>query len=190
MRTPPPELAAALTRAGEEILTSPDLRLEDVARMVGASRAKLYYYFAGLPDLHGYLVEQHLQEGARTIRDAVDPALDAPDRLHAVVRAAAAYLAERPGLCAGLLGDDAVGTRAGMLAASDAVVGTPLRELLDEGRADGSLRAPDVATAVDSLMGAVLLAVLGRWRRGDDGAVATFASRVADQVVSGLRSTP
>ncbi len=189
MRTPPPELAARLTGRAEAILTDPDLRLEDVARMVGASRAKLYYYFAGLPDLHAYLVEQHLQEGARTIRDAVDPALDAPERLHAVVHAAVAYLAERPGLCAGLLGDDAGGTRAGMLAASDAVVGAPLRELLAAGRAEGTLSVPDVAAAVDILMGAVLLAVLGRWRRGDDGAVATFASQVADQLVGGLRAT-
>lgn len=187
MRTPPPELAAALTRAGEEILTNPDLRLEDVARMVGASRAKLYYYFAGLPDLHAYLVEQHLAEGARTIREAVDPALDGIERLRSVIVTVTAFLAAHPGLCAGLLGDGGA-TKLGMLAVSDAVVGEPLRELVAAARDEGSLAVPDVATAVDAITGAVLLAVLGRWRRGDGTDPAAFASAVADQVVEGVRA--
>ena len=185
MRTPPPELAARLTQAAEQILTTPDLRLEDVARTVGVSRAKLYYYFAGLTDLHGYLVEQHLQEGARTIRDATDPDLAPPQQLHAVIRTVTAYLAEHPGLGGGLLGDGPPG-KAGMLASSDALVGEPLRQLVAAGRDDGSLRAPDVAVAVDGVVGTVLLAVLGRWRRGADDDVAAFAAQVADQVVGGL----
>lgn len=186
MRIPPPELAARLAGAAEQILTDRTLRLEDVARMVGASRAKLYYYFAGLPDLHAYLVEQHLDEGARTIRESTDPSLDPTERVRAVVRTVTAYLAERPGLCAGLLGGDAGGAKPGMLAAADAVVGEPLRALLADARADGALHVPDVALAVDAVTGAVLLAVLGRWRRGDDGPVADFAAAVADQVVGGL----
>lgn len=186
MRTPPPELAAALVGAAEEILTDPALRLEDVARAVGASRAKLYYYFAGLPDLHAYLVEQHLLEGARRMRESVDPALDGPERLRTVIRAVTTFLASHPGLCAGLLGD-AGGAKLGMLAAGDAVVGEPLRELLTAARAEGSLDVPDIALAVDAITGAVLLAVLGRWRRGADDDLTAFASRVADQVVGGLR---
>lgn len=186
MRTPPPELADALAGAAEQILTDPGLRLEDAARLVGASRAKLYYYFAGLPDLHAYLVEQHLTDGARTMREAVDPSLDGPERLRTVIRAVTTFLAARPGLCAGLLGD-AGGAKLGMLAAGDAVVGEPLRELLAAARAEGSLDVPDVALAADAITGAVLLAVLGRWRRGDHDDAGAFAATVAEQVVDGLR---
>ena len=43
MKTPPPDLAERLLDVSEQILRSdPAPRLEDVARMVGASRAALY----------------------------------------------------------------------------------------------------------------------------------------------------
>jgi hypothetical protein len=48
-KTPPADLAYRLLDVSEQVLDpGPALRLEDVACLVGASRAALYYYFLGL----------------------------------------------------------------------------------------------------------------------------------------------
>lgn len=187
MRVPPPELVDRLLEQTEAVLTDDAVRLEDVARTVGTSRARLYYYFAGQDDLRAFLVQRHLEEGAAVLADATDPSNPAPDRLRAVVVAAATFLAGRPGVCAGMLGGaGSSGALGGTLEATDEVIAAPLRALVADGVRDGSLHAPDPAAAADAVLGAVLLAVLGRWQRGDDGDAARFAAALADQVVAGL----
>lgn len=186
MRTPPESLADALLARAEEILTSDAPRLEDVARLVGTSRAKLYYYFAGQDDLRAFLVEHHLAAGAAVLAEATASPGPAADRLHAAVRAATGYLVPRPGLCAGVLaGAGGVGPLAEALARTDAMIAAPLRALIAEGLADGTLAVADVEAAADGVVGTVLHAVLGRWRRGPQPD-AGFAEAVADQVVRGL----
>lgn len=189
MRTPPAPLAAQLLEQAESVLTDPAVRLEDVARRLGTSRARLYYYFAGLEDLRSFLVARHLQDGASVLATAADPALDPPERLRAAVTAAVRYLAGRPGVCAGVLAG-AGGSPDGVLADTDAVVGARVRALLTEGVGDGSFRPLDVAAAADALLGAILLAVLGRARRGTPADVEAFAAALADQLVTGLLPRP
>lgn len=186
VRTPPAELTAALLDVGEQVLSSPDVRLEDVARLVGTSRARMYYYFAGAPDLRAFLVREHTREGAEVVaRAAAGAEGTAADRLHAVVAALVALLRSRPGLCAGLLGA-AGGTD--VVAMHDEGVGTPLRALIAAGVEDGSLDVGDPAVAADAVAGAVLMSVIGESRRHgaatDDG----FAHAVATQVVDGVRT--
>lgn len=165
---------------------APDLRLEDVARQVGVSRAKLYYYFAGVDDLRAFLVEQHLTEGARVLATAAGRDGTARDRLHAAIAAAVEHLAPRPGLCAGVLGGSGADPTARALARTDAVVAAPLRGLIAAGVEDGSLATTDVDATVDSILGSVLLAVLGRWRRGRTDDADAFAQGVADRLLEGL----
>lgn len=187
MRTPPADLVHDLSALAERVLTDPALRLEDVAALVGTSRARLYYYFAGLDDLRAFLVRRHLDEGAAVLADADDEGRSPVERLRVVVEAAAAYLAERPGVCAGLLSGTA-GSVQEVLRETDAAIAAPLRRLVAAGVRSGDLAAPDIATAADGVLGAVLLAVLGRWSRGGATSTAAFSEAVARQVVEGLRS--
>lgn len=186
MRMPPAGLTGALVDGAEEILQASDLRLEDVARQVGVSRAKLYYYFAGVDDLRAFLVEHHLTDGARVLAAAAGSDGTAQDRLHAAVAAAVGYLAPRPGLCAGVLAGSGADPLARALARTDALVAAPLRGLVAAGVEDGSLATTDVDATVDSILGSVLLAVLGRWRRGRTDDPDAFARGVADRLLGGL----
>jgi AcrR family transcriptional regulator len=104
MKTPPADLAERLLNASEQVLVGdPPPRLEDVARLVGASRATLYYYFSGRDDLLTFLLTAHARRGAETVRTAIGP--DGPPdlRLRAMVAAMVDYLGRHPGTCSGLL---------------------------------------------------------------------------------------
>jgi len=104
MKTPPADLAERLLDASEQVLYGdPPPRLEDVAQLVGASRATLYYYFSGRDDLLTFLLTAHARRGAETVRIAIGPD-DPPDlRLRAMMAAMVKYLGHHPGMCAGLL---------------------------------------------------------------------------------------
>jgi TetR/AcrR family transcriptional regulator len=72
MKTPPADLAERLLEASEDVLFGdPPPRLEDVARLVGASRATMYYYFSGRDDLLTFLLTAHARRGAETVRTAI-----------------------------------------------------------------------------------------------------------------------
>lgn len=183
MRTPPPELTENLLAIGEQVLSEPDIRLEDVARTVGTSRARMYYYFAGAPDLRSFLVREHAREGGAAVAEAAAGPGSAADRMRGVVLALIDLLSRRPGLCAGLLGE--VGS-AESLATHDAAVARPLRELIAEGVLDDTLVAANPAMAADALAGAILLGVLGHVRRHGDPLDEVAARALADQVLDGL----
>src|SRR5258708_3433766 len=106
VKTPPADLAQRLLDVSEQVLDpGPALRLEDVARLVGASRATLYYSFSGRDDLLSFLLAEHARRGAEAVRAAVRGGGDGPEaRLRAMVTALAGYLGGHPGTCAGLLG--------------------------------------------------------------------------------------
>ncbi|WP_129788299.1 TetR/AcrR family transcriptional regulator [Promicromonospora panici] len=188
MKTPPPDLAGRLLDVSEQILLGdPPPRLADVAVLVGASRATLYYYFAGRDDLLAFLLTSHAQQGAEAVRAAVDPGAAPEKRLRTMVATLAQFLGDRPGICAGLLG--ALGGTLRMrevLEANDTWIAGPLRELLSEGAESGVFTADDVADAGNAAMGALLLGVLGRSMSGADTTDAGFQQRLAEQVVRGV----
>ena len=97
MKTPPADLARRLLGVSEQVLDpGPALRLEDVARLVGASRASLYYYFSGRDDLLSFLLAEHTRHAAEAARSAVR-AGDRPEgRLRAMLVALAEYLGALP----------------------------------------------------------------------------------------------
>ena len=188
VKTPPPDLAQRLLEASDQVLhTDPPQRREDVARLVGASRATLYYYFSGRDDLLSFLLTAHAQQGAQAVRDAVRPD-DPPDRqLRAMVAALADYLGRHPGTCAGLLGAlGETGRMAEVLQANDTWIATPLRELLDRGRTGGAFTVDSTADAANALIGALLLAVLGRAMTGADPTDPRFQRQLTEQTVRGL----
>ena len=182
MKNPPAELARQLLDASDAVLHGdPPPRLEDVARLVGSSRATLYYYFSGRDDLLTFLLTAHAKAGAEAVRSQVRSDDAPPARLRAMVGAMVTYLGEHPGTCAGLLGAlGSAGRMNDVLAANDTWVAGPLRELLAEFTVDGA------ADAANAIMGAILLAVLGRSMAGEDPTDPAFRQRLTEQVVRGV----
>lgn len=188
MKTPPADLADRLLDISEQVLDpGPALRLEDVALLVGASRATLYYYFSGRDDLLSFLLAEHIRHGADAMRAAVRDG-DGPEaRLRAMVTALAEYLASRPGTCAGLLGALGAAGRLGeVLQASDARIAAPLREVLTQGRDAGVFAVEGPADATNAILGGLLLAVLGRAMTSADPADPRFRQHLADQMLHGV----
>jgi TetR/AcrR family transcriptional regulator len=188
VKTPPPDLAQRLLDISEQVLDpGPALRLEDVARLVGASRATLYYYFSGRDDLLSFLLAEHTRNGAEAMRAAVRDG-DGPEaRLRAMVMALAGYLASHPGTCSGLLGAlGAVGRLGEILQASDTWIAAPLREVLTQGRDLGVLADGEPADEANAILGGLLLAVLGRAMTGADPTDPRFRQHLADQLLRGV----
>jgi AcrR family transcriptional regulator len=188
VKTPPPDLAGRLLDVSEQVLrTDPPLRLEDVARLVGASRATLYYYFSGREDLLGFLLTAHARAGAEAVRAATDPADPPERRLRATVAALVDYLGHHPGTCAGLLGAlGGTGRMSEVLQANDVWIAGPLRELLAEVGKAGAFALDDVADAANAVLGALLLGVLGRSMSGSDPTDPAFREQLTNQTVRGL----
>ena len=77
-----------------------------------------------------------------------------------------------------------------MLAAKDALLVTPLREILADGTAAGELSAGDPVDAANAILGAIMIATLGRWNRGEDSTAPAFQQALTDQIVRGVRNGP
>jgi AcrR family transcriptional regulator len=188
VKTPPTDLAERLLEASEQVLFGdPPPRLEDVARLVGASRATLYYYFSGRDDLLAFLLTAHAKRGAETVRSAISPD-DPPDlRLRAMVAAMVEYLGHHPGVCAGLLTAlGATGRMSEVLQTNDTLIAAPLRELLTAGRQSGAFAIDNVSDAANALLGAILLAVLGRSTSDADATDPAFQQQLTEQAVQGV----
>jgi AcrR family transcriptional regulator len=188
VKNPPADLARRLLDVGAQVLHGePPLRLEDVAALVGASRATLYYYFAGRDDLIAFILAEHARQGAETVSAAVDPD-DPPElRLRAMVAALAGYLGRHPGTCAGVLG--AFGGPHRMrevLQAIDSSIARPLRTVLAAGRDGGVFTVSDVTDAANAILGGLLLGVLGRSMTGADTTDPRFLRQVSEQAVRSI----
>lgn len=188
VKSPPAELSRRLVGVSAEILRpGRELRLEDIAALVGSARATLYYYFSGRDDLIGFLLQEHVTAASAVIAEAAAPDQPPAARLRAAVTALTGFLGREPGVCAGLLSfagaSDGLGP---VLAAKDALLVTPLREILSDGAAAGELAIGDPADAANAILGAIMIATLGRWTRGGDSTEPAFQQALADQAVRGV----
>ena len=188
MKRPPDDLAQRLLDVSEQVLgATPPPRLEDIAKQVGASRAALYYYFAGRDDLLAFLLTTHAQDGAEAVRKAIGPSGSPEQRLREMVGALADYLAHRPGVCVGLLSAlGAAGKMGEVLKANDEHIARPLRDLLDECRAAGAVDVANVGDAANAMLGGLLHAVLGRAMAETDPTDPAFLDRLRDQILRGV----
>jgi len=189
VKSPPAELARRLVGASAEILRpGRELRLEDVAALVGSARATLYYYFSGRDDLIGFLLQEHVTAASAAVGAAVTPDQPPGEQLRAAVTALTGFLGREPGVCAGLLSfagaSDGLGP---VLAAKDALLVTPLREILARGAAAGEFSIGDPADAANAILGALMNATLGRWNRGGDSTAPAFQHALTDQILRGVR---
>ncbi len=116
-------------------------RIEDLAEATGVPRATLYYYFAGKEDILAWLLRRR-------------------HRLEAVVRAKIDVMARHPATCRALIADlGRAGRIPEIAAAIQEAFHHPVRRLLAEGAADGTLRpVGDPETTASAVYGAVTTA--------------------------------
>ena len=160
MREVPPEMAAKLTAAADSLLASfEDLQMSDIASAAGVARSSLYYYFTNRDDVLAFFLRAVLEELTEATAAAANGPGDPPARLAAVIRAQLDHLGRHPSASQHLIAN--LG-RAGRLSDIAARINTgfeePVRQLLAQGAADGSLRPlDDNDLGATALFGAVLV---------------------------------
>lgn len=191
MKSPPRDLARRLVDASEEILRpGRDLRLEDIATMVGSARATLYYYFSGREDLIAFLLAEHVTAASETVTASAGPGQPPAARLRAAVTALVAFLGSRPGVCAGLLSfAGTAGQLRSVMAAKDAALAAPVADILREGIQAGQFSAGEPDDAANAILGAAMIATLARWDRGEDSTSPAFQQALTDQIVRSVLPT-
>ena len=158
MRTPPDEIVAKLKGAAAGIASSFDrIRVDDIVAASGVPTSTLYYYFDGKDGVLGFLLRNALDELGDASAKAITGTGTAAARLGDLVRAQLEYVRDHPALSVLLFANLA---RAGALpevgARIDRGFHAPVRTLLDEGVADGSLRAtPDPSVAATVFFGSI-----------------------------------
>ena len=135
-------------------------RIEELAEATGIPRATLYYYFAGKEDILAWLLRRMLAEMDEAVAGAAAGPGTARDRLEAVLRAKVEVQARHPATCRALMADLGRAGRIPEIAdAIQAVFHQPVRRLLAEGAADGTLRpVGDPETTAAAIYGAVTMA--------------------------------
>ena len=132
-------------------------RIEDLAEATGIPRATLYYHFAGKEDILAWLLRRMLAEMAEAVATAAARPGTARHRMEAVIRAKIDVMARHPATCRALMADlGRAGRIPEIAAAIQAAFHHPVRRLLAEGEADGTLRpVGDPETAASAVYGAV-----------------------------------
>ena len=160
MREVPAEMAANLHKAADALLASfEDVQMHDIAAAAGVARSSLYYYFANKDDVLAYLLRSMFSELTTATTHAVSGPGTPSERLIAVIRAQLEHLDQHPAASQQLVAN--LG-RAGKLPDIAAQVNqgfeVPVRQLLAEGAADGTLRAlADEDLGATALFGALLV---------------------------------
>jgi TetR/AcrR family transcriptional regulator len=167
-------------------------RIEDLAEATGIPRATLYYYFAGKEDILAWLLRRMLADISEAVAGAVAGPGTAAERMEAVVRATVEVTARHPATCRALMADlGRAGRIPDIAAAIQAAFHQPVRRLLAEGEADGTLRpVGDPETTVSAVYGAVTIAAahyLVADNRVDTDRVAT---EVTTFLLAGLGAMP
>jgi AcrR family transcriptional regulator len=163
-------------------------RIEQLAEATGIPRATLYYYFAGKEDILAWLLRRMLAEMAEAVAAAAAGPGTARQRLEAVLRAKVEVQARHPATGRALMADlGRAGRIPEIAAAIQAAFHQPVRRLLAEGEADGSLRpVGDPETTASAVYGAITMAgahYLVADNRLDPGRVAT---EVTTFILAGL----
>ena len=162
MRVVPKGIAERLEAAAEVFADHgfDQTRIGDLAEATGVPRATLYYYFAGKEDILAWLLRRMLAEMAEAVAVAAAGPGTARDRLEAVLRAKVEVQARHPATCRALMADlGRAGRIPEIAAAIQEAFHQPVRRLLAEGEADGSLRpVGDPETTASAVYGAVTTA--------------------------------
>jgi AcrR family transcriptional regulator len=128
--------------------------MAEVAREAGCSRATLYSHFPGKEALYAGLLEDETRAFLRELEAAAHSSTSARRKLRAIVEATLRNYTSSPVLGGAVAGDDEMmleRVARPLVAAAEQRVIELLRQVLEEGVAEGSLRSID-AEAVAYLM--------------------------------------
>jgi AcrR family transcriptional regulator len=167
-------------------------RMADLVAASGVPRATLYYHFRGKDAVLGWLMQSTVGHLASAVNAAVSGPGPARDRLEAVIRAVLATMGEYPEACRVLIGNlEQAGQLADIVEELVAAFHLPVVGLLDEGAADGSLRAVhDPAATASALFGAVAIAALQSLVVDSELAVDALGDSLVDLLLDGLGPRP
>jgi AcrR family transcriptional regulator len=166
--------------------------MADLVAASGVPRATLYYHFRGKDAVLGWLMQSTVGHLASAVNAAVSGPGPARDRLEAVIRAVLATMGEYPEACRVLIGNlEQAGQLADIVEELVAAFHLPVVGLLDEGAADGSLRAVhDPAATASALFGAVAIAALQSLVVDSELAVDALGDSLVDLLLDGLGPRP
>jgi TetR/AcrR family transcriptional regulator len=183
VRTVPSSLERRLLAAADALAAQgfEDVKVDDLTAATGIPRATLYYYFDGKDGVLAWFLQRWLQDITVIVDEAVSGDGSARERLEALVRTVCRLMAGHPSLARQLAANLGSAARLPELArALDTAFNRPLRRLLQEGAADGSLRQVDINTTSIAIFG--VLAIPALWYLVTTGDL--DADAVADQVVA------
>lgn len=144
MRTLPAEMRRKVLGAAGLFAESglDGTKMEEIAGTTGVPKATLYYYFDGKEDILAYLFNEVLDEVGRAVDGALRSEGTAAQRLRAAIAAHLLVFERLPAASQALQFD--LGRAARIPHIDERIEEAfrrPVRRLLDEGAADGSLRA-------------------------------------------------
>jgi AcrR family transcriptional regulator len=163
-------------------------KTEDIAATTGVPKATLYYYFEGKEEILAFLFNEILDEVERAVETAVHTEGTAADRLRAAVVAHLQVFEDFPAASRALQFDLGRAARIPQIDERvEAAVRGPVRRLLEEGAADGSLRPvahPRIAAV--AILGAVTTVGINAITLGPHRPVDDIADDVVDLVLRGV----
>lgn len=178
-----PEVAALFATNGFE-----NTSVADIATATGVPRATLYYHFDDKQAMLAHLLGRLLDRFATAITDATESAGGACEQLRQIVGAIVSVIADEPDACLLLLTDLARAGRLPEIAGRiDHVFHRPLRRVLRDGVAQGSIRAVDIEHTAAAVFGAVVFAALQRPSTGRPVETERVIEAVTGLLVGGLQ---
>lgn len=193
MREIPEHLGAKLLTAADEIGASfEDARMEEIASASGIPRATLYYYFSSKDEVLAFLLRATLTELADAVSRVVEGPGNAATRLLGVIRAQLAHMAANPATSQLLVANlGKAGSLPAIAAQVDAGFHAPVRKLLEEGVAEGTMRTiEELELGASALFGAIV--VVGLRCLVIDGTIDVdrITASLAPMFWSGISSDP
>ena len=163
-------------------------KMEDVAAATGVPKATLYYYFEGKEDILAFLFAEVLDEIDRGVAEAMQIDGTAADRLRATVVAHLRVVETFPAATRALQFDLGRAARIPHIDERvEAAFRGPVRQLLEDGAADGSLRPVDHPRVVAvAILGAVATVGINAISFGTTRSVEDIADDVIGVILQGL----
>lgn len=163
-------------------------KMEDIAAATGVPKATLYYYFTGKEEILTFLFTEILDEVAAATDGALKIEGSGADRLRAAIVAHLRIFEEFPAASRTLQFDLGRAARIPMIDERiEAAYRGPIRRLLEEGAADGSLRpiAHPRVIAI-AILGAVTTVGINAISLGHSRSVEDIATDVIAFVLQGV----
>jgi AcrR family transcriptional regulator len=181
-----PKVLAAAELFAEQGLDA--TKMEDIAAATGVPKATLYYYFDGKEDILAFLFTEILDAVERAVGEAVRGEGSAAERLRAAILAHLRVFEAFPAASRALQFDLGRAARTPLIAErTDAAFVEPIRALLVEGVADGSLRpVPHPRLAATAILGAVTTTGINALTTPRRRRATQVAAELTDLVLGGM----